>query len=294
MPLPTDQPAHLTLDQLREGFCHRYDDLWALEVEHSDDTRIFDGDEETIPFGKCHFAFSGEQRYKAQSGPCLGDSFIFPHYVWAWNGQSQQVYVPEYKNAYLEAQKNSWTDSDVYLETAGIPVGSHAEEWARFRGTCCIPWIYYFLNESELRWEVASRLEIVDGAACHVVQSGDKRFWIDPEIGFGVRFRETYRRISIVPFKARRPLNRCALLDYRHVGNRIWLPWRLEVSCYSMFGQLAWESLREVEALSINEDVPGSLFYSQFPPGTVVRDSVQKRFYRIDEQGNQVDIGASN
>src|SRR3989304_8847072 len=97
------------------------DKVKAVEVDYIINTETFKGEDKIIPWVHQHFAFSAEKRFKAQSGPCRDENYVYPHGVWAWDGSLQQEYSPESRDARLEAEQNTWTNFDFYLSHAGIP-----------------------------------------------------------------------------------------------------------------------------------------------------------------------------
>ncbi len=189
--IPTGIPAFLTATQICDGIHHRYDRIHALEIEYDYTSRTFVEDERHVPFAEYHFAFSGPNRFKAQSIVTTDGRYVYPHHFWAWDAQLQQNFNVDSKDAYIKTEKDEWVEHDIYLSTAGVPIESFEQEWAHVKGTCIRPWLYQFVDR---RWHGkcfrASKWSTV--RMCHVLQSKFKdKVWIDPEIGFGVRFSKT-------------------------------------------------------------------------------------------------------
>jgi hypothetical protein len=287
VPEPTNAPAKLTFSELRDALRHRYDDLTALEIEYVFDVKSFDGDLDRVPNGYEHFAFSADKRFKAQSGTHDGKE-VYPHAIWAWNGEIQQSLHPIDEQAYIEAEKQDWLDSDMYLSNAGIPVESLDAEWNRVKQSCCRPWVHH-LFDGRWHWEVMPKLEIVDGCHCHLlVANGRLRVWVDADLGFAIRFLEWP------------DLARSAFRDFRRIGNAMWLPWRTETVQYtrahsspgpSESNQPAYTAVHEIQRMAVNADVSDELFTLQFSAGTVVRDQAHKRFYQIGDNNEEIKLG---
>jgi hypothetical protein len=134
LPVRTNLPPLFTFQQLRDGVRHRFDRLYALEIEYDfefqDLTQNVDrcrvGTCRAVPYGETHFAFSGPKRFKAQSIIESDGSYIYPSHIWAWDGEVQQnvqCIVKDSYNAYIENEQDHWTESDIYLANVGVPVG---------------------------------------------------------------------------------------------------------------------------------------------------------------------------
>ncbi len=297
LPTPTELPASLSPDELRECLRRRYDKLKALEVEYTFNNQVFGGEDRIVPCGRLHFAFSAEKRFKAQSSPCRDGEFVYPHGVWAWDGKVQQTYESESQDAFLDGEQKAWTNCDFYLRTAGIPIGSLEDELANSTKACRPPpWIHRIMGSTD-RWRVQSQLELVDGAHCHVVQLGYRhKIWLDPVIDFAIRFRESYSRRHVL--SNWRIIGRYAYRDFRCFADDIWLPWRLESVQYEpnpaairKDEQRTRYCIDEAQKLAVNAEVPDSLFSLQFPPGTVVRDKANRKFYRLGDHGEEIKMG---
>lgn len=317
LPTLTELPATLTAEELRTCFRRRYDHLKALDIEYIFNAHSFEGDLDIVPYGQMHFAFSGEKRLKLQSGggrsypstlPAQADGthyfpYKYPHDAWCWNGEIQQDFHSGGSSSHVNASKNDWVDSDIYLSNAGIPIGTFDDQGAACQGSCYSrSWTLEVIDQSQ-DWEVLPRLEFINGAACHVLQSKSryvKRLWIDPKIDFGVRFKDqcsrplrSRLRIQNMPHTKWPVLHRTAIRDYRLVGGRVWLPWRLESVQYMnrhsirSLGRPTNACVWEVQHLAINEEVPESRFKLQFPTGATVMDAVRKRIFKVGEDGTE-------
>ena len=238
------------------------------------------------------------KRFKAQSNAAVYEPFFYPDVVWAWDGQVQRTHNPRNQNGYVESEFEQFSDLDLYLGKVRIPLRRDEPNVAARRPTCVPPW-EYTLNDDALDWEALPQLEVVDGAACHVLQSNrQEKIWIDAEIGFGIRFREFCRRLRDASSEKWPVSGQSAFRDYRLAGGEIWLPWRIEVVTYVTdpafdltYGLPASSSVYEVQRIAINAEVPDSLFSLQFPPGTVVRDKANRKFYRLGDQGEEIKLG---
>jgi hypothetical protein len=96
----------------------------------------------------------------------------------------------------------------------------------------------------------------------------------------------------------RQTTNRTAFRDYRSVRDGFYAPWNLMNIGYdgSQDGDTRWGKefsliAHHVRTLNVNEDVDEDLFTLKYPAGTVVRDSVHRRFYRLDENNEEIKLG---
>jgi len=299
LPVRTDLPAALTFKQLREAVRHRFDPLNALEIEYVFEQWRIEDDDRNVPYGEKHFAFSGPKRFKAQSIIELDGSYVPVSHIWAWDGAVQQSFQCRSNDAYIKVERDNWTDHDIYLNNVGIPVVSPEEDWKRAKPTCSRSWLHLLLFDRRWRWTVLPHLEVVDGAACYVIESkGRERLWLDPTLDFAARLYENRWHGRNLKDDDWPVMNRTAFRDFRLANNGIWLPWRYELVGYNFdrsydvpFGQPWSTVVSEIRRAAVNEDVPDSLFTLQYPAGTVVRDAVRKRFYRVGENGEEVSMG---
>ena len=283
LPTPTDKPATLTFVQLREGVKQHYKELWALEVEY-----------ELIPKGigpprlKCHYATKGEKRLRYQT---QADG---RPYAQAYDGDVFQVHQPDGKAALIEKQKHSFVDRDAYFDALGIPVSDFDRA-----NVSWLPKVFpHALDVRELKWTVQPTLEMVDGAECHVLASGERqRLWIDPEIGFAMRFRERYQHVEGLPEAEWPLLARYFYREFDKTQAGVWLPKKDEIVRYvsarsprSKWNQTKGYEVQKVTRLSVGHQVKDSVFRFEFPPGTEVTDHVHDRFYRIGESGEEFDM----
>lgn len=297
LPILSEVVASYGVDEILQGVIARFDRLRAMEVEYHQHTRSFDWSEHSIPFGRYHFGFSGCKRFLAQSNAGNREAFVYPHVVWAWNGRIQQTLDPEDSCAYIESDFMDFIKRDLYTMTVSIPTSLDSETHARQRGDPAQVWKQWLLDKSR-EWVVLPQMEMVDGAACHVLRSQDRgKLWIDPSIDYAVRFRESHRHLRSLTIDEWPLSSRCAFRDYRCIDG-IWLPWRVEVVRYvddpafdTIFGQPASASIYVVEQMSINESVSDQLFTLSLTPGTIVRDKVNRLFYRIGDSGEQIKLG---
>jgi hypothetical protein len=283
LPTPTDKPATATFDELREGIKQYYQQLWAVEVEYR-----------VIPKGvgaprlTCHYAMKGEKRVRDQTG---ADG---RPYAQAYDGELFQLHQADKKAALILKQKQSFVDRDAYLDALGIPLSDMDRA-----NVSWLPKVFpYSLDVRGLEWAVEPTLQMVDGAECHVLVSADRqRLWIDPQIGFAMRFRERYQPVKGLP-KAEWPLlARYFYREFEKTQAGIWLPKRNEIVSYasarsprSKWNQTRWNEVHEVTRIAVGHQVKDSVFRFEFPPGTEVEDRVLGRFYRIGESGEELDM----
>lgn len=286
VPVPTDKPAFSSFAQLRDFMRRRFDRLWALDVEYVFNAESYCEDPGLVPFGRYRYAFRHEKRLKIQSNNHDG-SLVYPSYIWAWNGDIQQDFHAQLKNADHEAKKSDWLNSDIYLCNACIPCGSVEDEYTAAKNTCTIP-LLQRVFDARWRWKVLPKLEAVEGAPCHVIESNDRvRLWVDPALDCAVR---------IVAWGT---MSRVALRDFRLMADNLWMPWRTEAVGYdpklSPFpdgGSYAAVSI--VTSMTVNDEVPEGHFTLNYACGTVMRDCVNKLFYRLGDHLERIKLGDMN
>ena len=190
--------------------------------------------------------------------------------------------------------KDDFIDTDPYMASLAIPV----RDSDRSRVSKTDWFLPYALDVPELEWKVSPKLEIADGAECHVLESKYRqRIWVDPKIGYAIRFRE--RDAPIKDKSADQwPLGeRHAFGSYRKFTGEIWLPERIVAVGYAdttvpenLWNRVSRRSTLQVTKLAVNDNVPDSLFTMSFPPGTFVMDEVHNRNYRIGKSNEELDV----
>ncbi len=283
-PVPTNETAYLSVEQLHDFMRRRFDRLWALDIEYVFNAESYCENTRHVTFGRTRYAFRHEKRLKIQSNKHEG-SLVYPSYTWAWNGDLQQDFHARFKDAYQKPEKSDWLNSDIYLCNACIPCGSVEDEYTATKNTCTIP-LLQRVFDARWRWKVLPKLEAVEGAPCHVIESNDRvRLWVDPALDCAVRF------------VAWGNMSRVALRDFRLMADNIWMPWRTEAVGYNsnspspVPNEAHRASVHIVKAMTVNDEVPESLFTLNYPTGTVIRDVVSKRFYRLGNNLEQIKLG---
>ncbi len=280
VPTPIDAPATLTKDELLEGIKRREGELWALEIEYEVQTKG-----RGIPWMMYHFAMKGEKRLRDQTE---ANGIV---YGAAYNDENSQTFNRSSKLASVEKQKQTWVDLDFYADAIGVGVSDDD----RARGI----FLSSIVESRTPEWTVQPTLEVVDGTECHVLVSGlfRNRIWIDPGIGFAVRFQELYQASKEMP-KAKFPLQaRYFYRDFEKVRSGVYLPKKIEIVAYtpatapeSLWNQPTFSQVIDAKKLAIGDDVDDRLFRFDFPPGTTVIDRVNDRFYRIGNSGEELDV----
>lgn len=300
LPQPTQLPATLTFEQLRDGIRRCHERILAIEVEYETTAEVVRAEPqlgEIVPRSRHRFAFKGEKRFAAQSSvPEPGfDGPLELDFIQAFDGKVAQSYHRSAKEASIDHRKKRSIRSGRYVDSLPIFVPDDCG---------CLPCggsdphsLPFALDRAELGWSVQPTLDVMDGKACHVLKANrGQRFWIDPDTNYALRFEET--RMAIVdarPVDEWPLLNRVALRDYRPIAGDISLPWRVEVVRFisarmpeSDWNQPSVLSVDEVIYLAVNDGVSDECFTLSFPPGTRVTDKVNQRYYRVGR--NNVDI----
>ena len=298
LPQPTEKPPTLTFEQLRNGVRQYYQAIRALEVEleRTSEVASFDPDfGRVIPRSRHRFAFKGEKRMASHSGPPQGqpDGPLTLESTVVFTGDASRQYRPASGSGIIQRAKMQTVDINPYMFALAIPVRDRDRDLAS-ESVYHLP---YALEHAKLDWRVNPKLETVDGAECHVVSESNtkQRIWIDPKIGYAMRFRERHWPVKDTP-TSQWPLGQhIALGGYRQLVDGVWLPERIETVQFASEPQILWNlvshhSTLRVTKLAINEQVPESLFTLSFPPGTLVHDEVRNRDYRIGESNEELDL----
>lgn len=293
LPAPTTKPSTMSFDQLRAGIQARYNGLWAIEVDYEQSTRSFANNTDgVVPLMKHHFAIKGEKRYRSQLqelSSVAGENQ--QQLILAYDGDVEQTYVPQWKQATVAAEKQTILDQDAYLQALAIPL-SDADRASVSATEFYLP---YTLSVASMSWRVQPTLETVDGAECHVLEADNKqRIWIDPANDFAMRFREVYQRLEKQPQDDWPLATRFAFRSLKQFGDR-WMPMRNEIVSYTssrqpenQWNEPSFVTIHDVKRLETNDQVQDSLFSMTFPPGTEVRDPVHERYYRVGDSNEEL------
>ncbi len=284
LPIATTKSAVLTFDELRAGIRQHYTALWALEVEYEQFTV---GGE--IPSMNYHFAFKGEKRFRKQTDV---EGRV---YGLAYDGGVLQVYQPEFSAAMvvIRKDKDRFADVDAYVDALGIPIS----DFDRANASWLPKLMPYALDAPQLQWTVHPTLDVVDGAECHVLVSSDRqRIWVDPAIGFAMRFREQYEPVKNLPEHEWPLLVRYFYSQFERTAAGVHLPSKNEIVAYhssssprSVWNQPKFYTVHNVRRLAVGREVHDDLFSFELPPGTEVLDEVRDRFYRVGAFGEELD-----
>ncbi|HTU25597.1 MAG TPA: hypothetical protein VMF30_09380, partial [Pirellulales bacterium] len=89
--------------------------------------------------------------------------------------------------------------------------------------------------------------------------------------------------------------------DWEPVADGLWLPKRIQIASYvsARNPEPQWNRPdvlmeRLVEAIAVNDQVPESIFTIAYPQGTIIRDSINERAYRVEEDGATTDVTPSH
>lgn len=290
-PQPTALRASLGLSQLREGLGQWYAALQAIEVEYESATRVLLGDPqgaEFAPHSLHHFAFKRDKRFKCSA---LGRKWLgLPETTAAFDGARHQTYRSSSRTASIESRKQAFIDQDGYSSELAIPLNDD-DLAQRSQSDYYLP---FACARDDLDWRVADPLEAVEGALCHVLASpAGQRIWIDPTIGYAMRFRESMRRQCGMSANGEPVPTRQAFYNY-HLAGGNWMPWRVErvspaatINCSN--GVIVHVSYR-VSRLAVNDDVHDHIFAISFPRGTLVNDHIRESVYRVGPSGREINL----
>ncbi|MEI7861565.1 MAG: hypothetical protein WCJ21_03000 [Planctomycetota bacterium] len=314
LPAATNIPATLSFAEIRAGLLGSLTRIKALDAEFTQLSRVSALHEAAltiVPYIFSRQSFKGERRYvfrrrlkypyegnlKADiaAAPGLGED------IRVYDGSVQRCYSPYglsgVAGANIYSKKDGSADAQCYPGALGLAIADNVRAqkgeirvWAG--------WPPDLYDHSGLAWVVEPMCERVDGKVCHVISEPTlgERKWIDPAIGYVVRFHEKKPRED--PWRpAGEGVNyRSWHSDFREVAAGIWLPFRLRSVKYAIGDAAAQQPgsivlLDDIVAvrLAVNDDVPDSLFKLSFQPGTYVTDFVRGVLYRVGENGEELD-----
>jgi len=311
-PQPTNKPATLTFEELREGVRKYYNKIQALEVEYSiiqqrpNDMEDLPLVRDIVPETRRHFALKGEKRY-AESDSILPTTVKpnrkgapkYDKYINAYDSKSFRVYRPSEKQGQILKDKHRSVDLDFYASSLFIPISDEAQATLE-QSTFYLPNALDYTPEGldGPYWSVRPTLETVDGFPCHVLESKDlDRIWVDPSIGFAARFRSIRHPLKSLPPNDRPLMQSSYFTDYAEVGTNTWLPKQVTIVFFAdaRSPQNFWNrpnliQLMKVSKIKVNNDVPDSLFSFRFPPGTTVTDYVEEKYYYVTGKSGEEKI----
>lgn len=309
-PSATTALATMRVDEILSGIVRSSRNIRALDADFTDLVRSRSSDhgsDVVIPYSFRRSAFKGEKRYSfskelkfPHKGDLAADIAARPEagdYARAFDGQLQRfVDEAQGRGGILEAKDGS-ADSQILPFLLGVQISDEVRAWpletkiwARSR-----PDVY---EASGLNWTVEPLLQEVEGIRCHVITEPHigLRLWIDPALGFAVRFEETQRQDPATGAATPDVEFRSIRSDFRKVGQGIWLPHRIAVANYAGSGKAAGQppvavGRRDivVTRMAVNDDVPDALFDLKFHPGTTVSDTLRDVVYVVGENGEELD-----
>jgi hypothetical protein len=290
-PTPTNKPATLTFDQLREGVRQGRKELSALEVEYE-----YAQKDDTDPWlMKYHFAMKGGKRRRENWGKDSKHNML--SYGQAYDGKQQEIWNRDSKMAVIGTERESWMDNDSYV--AALRLGVSEQERAIGLSLTSL------LDNRELVWRMRPTLETVDGAECHVLSCGGPwpglnrwiTVWIDPRIGFSMRFQEVHRPNKQTANLDSELAARYCYRDFEMVPPGVYLPRNIELAGYTpdsaplgTSNRVSYTETFNVTKLSVGRHVEDSLFRFVFPPGTKVMDRITSRYYQVGNSGEEMEI----
>jgi hypothetical protein len=300
LPQPTNKPATLSFEQLRQGIRQYYQRLRAVEVESEQRTATLSSPEpglhEAVPRTLYHFAYKGEKRFFSESAPLRGkaDPPLQTQLTMAFDGEEERDLQPSNKKGSIFGRRQEFANTCPYLQCLGIPL-KDAERALVSETDYFLP---FALDNATLDWSVRPTLELIDGVECHVLKSKFKQgIWIDPKTGYGMRFREIYQRIDGKPSDQWPLMTRHRFDSYQKVADAVWLPQRIEILAYysarapaNLWNRANYHITHEAKKLGVNEQVEDGLFKLTFPAGTLVNDLVRKRLFRIGKADEELDL----
>jgi len=290
---PTEEPAPLTLEQLRRGQLAWREALHDLQVDFTytldrklktaaDLRREREGG--LVPANlsfTLSFAFKAAKQYNKYETLRTEKEKDLVTYINAFNGDHSRSYEPHRAVGQIHPGRRDGMENnaDWYFELISIPVGPTAEK--RKQTGLYVPKALELADE----YRVLPKLEKVDGFLCHVVFGGWDTIWIDHQHGFCVRRRVIFGRTGPNDAGCLDSLAVCK--DMVEADKGIWLPrscvrldYTTQVDPESIRGKLASVHKVVVSNLVVNH-VPDSLFEIEFPPGTEVHDLINNRAYYV-------------
>ena len=310
VPTATTAPATMGVDQILSGIVQSIKKLRALDADFTDLVRSRSSDPGSnlvIPYSFRRSAFKGEKRYSfsrklryPHKGDLAADIAARPavgEYVRAFDGRVQRFLDEAQGRGGILDAKDGSADSQILPFLLGVQISDDVRAWplktrvwARSR-----PDVY---EARGLCWTVEPFLQEVEGVKCHVITElrVGLRQWIDPALGFAVRFEETQRQDPATGDARPDVEFRSLRSDFREVGQGIWLPHRIAIVDYPGSGKASVQPTvavkrRDIEVLrmAVNEDVPDALFELKFRSGTTVSDTLRGVVYVVGGNGEELD-----
>jgi outer membrane lipoprotein-sorting protein len=289
-PVKTSKASHLTFDEIRAGVTSLYNNIWALEVEYIQLTDNRNKNNTSISKMRYHFAFKGEKRMKFQY---IGDATEADFTV-AFDEARSQHYMANPSRGRISNKKDRFSDVDAYAYALGLALRD-AERAATVR-TYDLP---AALQYKGAEWFVEPRLETVDGAECHVLRSNrtSQRIWVDPAIGFAVRFREIRQPVEGMSPDQYPLMTVIKFGSFLEAAPHTWLPKRISSIDFvrvraprEQWNQVSYTCEFDVSTLKVGRQVEDEMFNLKFPKGTTVLDGVRDRTYRIGDAGEELEV----
>ena len=291
MPTKSSKHAYLTFDQIRDGMKSWYKGLWAIEVEYVKIAHRGKLESEFQPKMRIHYAFKGEKRFLSQyiGEDTLADATL------TFDGSVGQQYLPKQTRCTIVKEKGSFIDIDAYASGIGYVLSDKDRSRVATH-----PFILpSALEVASLKWFVEPQLEIVDGAECHILHSdpSGQRIWVDPAIGFAMRFREIRQVIEKLSPDQWPLALRVQFTDYQEISPKTWLPKRMSSANYvarhlpkDQWNKVSYWVDLDVQTLRVGDQVKDNVFHLEFPKGTMVSDELRTKLYRIGDANEEIDL----
>ena len=311
LPTATNIPATLSFAEIRAGLLGSLSRIKALDAEYTQLSRVSElhvAALTIVPYTFSREAFKGESSFEFMrrlkypyEGNLEADIAAAPglgEHIRVYDGSVQRCYRPYgLSSAGVYERKDGSADAQVFTHALGLPISDNARAqkgeirvWAGWP-----PDVY---DHPGLAWVVEPMCERVDGKVCHVISEPTlgERQWIDPAIGYVVRFHEKQPREDPWRPAGEGVKYRAWHSDFKEVAAGIWLPFRLRSVTYAIGDAAAQQTGSIVNRddivalrLAVNDDVPDSLFKLSFQPGTYVTDEVRGVTYTVGENGEELD-----
>ncbi len=265
-PRPTNKPAKLSLEQLRDCLSRFYAQLHALDVEYE----VLDSPD-SEPH-RVRYAFKGDKRYTARTGPGQEE----PEFVGGIVNGTYWYLQPEQLTAGIVPveQAGDALHYDAFVDALHIALADEAKSEAYLRPR----FLPLALDAPTAQWKVRPKLEEVDGHLCHVLEGKALTLWVDTELGCAPRYAELYTEVD----GTRRLVGSYHYADLADAGSGVYLPRLVEITAYSVSGKESRPSRRQtlkVLRIAVGDDVHDDLFEPAFPRGTTVLDATKGERY---------------
>ncbi|MBN72943.1 MAG: hypothetical protein CME32_27120 [Gimesia sp.] len=284
---PTDQPATRSVPELRQGLLSLRNSISALEISLHKTVHYVQPETKTKTRQLC-YAFLGLRQY-LEDADVQPDGSLTNHNIYVFNGEETRRLTKTNQTADRVKRRGRYLPQEVlmYLKTVPVFAGPDAATHE--------PEIDFaaLLFDYEALCQVLPSLETVDGAPCHVVVCPlGFLFWIEAKgdhcnLRRMVEFRIEGNQNALV-------LNRLLVYqDFRPVSVGQEWPYKSRETYFadvrpdgtryqddSLFSDRYLTREYTVTDLKSNDSITAGRFQLSFPPGTLVTDTINERYYR--------------